>query len=456
MLAVACVAGTARAEVVGVTATADLGPSPKAGPGTAGKVDARLTLTELYSLDNQTRQNLSYGEGRAVLDTEELFFVPKLELHADGRFRHGWTDITGERRDIDRLFVKYGDRASWSVAFGRQPIVPLLGAQIDGVTAGLGIAEGLGVLVFGGLRPHPLTGNLDSRFRTLGVGYDAHDKATNHAGGLGVDWFGDNLDRLYLSERGYLRLAEAWTLYGQAVVDLMSPQGILDETRLTQATKDSATDGLDLTNGMLRLRYQARGIADVSLSTLYLHAIVPTKWWWDWIAAERAKRGFSADELDNVGTRRGSVTSDVNLRFSQTVVPHLSLRADRRFADQENGWEGRPGVKVMLSAWGYADVSYSYRRYYDEAINNQLSATFGADFTRDLGVEVSTSAMHTRKRGGLQTEMLYDVGGFVRTGLGLIHDSLADLDFMAQYQGFIDPEMVFHLFFARVSYRFKG
>jgi hypothetical protein len=429
---------------------------PSFGRASPSSVDARLMLSDLYSLDDETGQHLSFSEARAVLDASELFALPKLEAHVDGRWRHGWTEITRQRREIDRLYVQYGTRRTWSVGVGRQPVQPLLGAQVDGLVAGWEVVEGVETLVFGGLRPHPLSGDIDWRFRTVGLGYDARDDAASHAGGLAVDWYERGLDRIYLTERGYLRLADAWTLYGQAIVDFLSPKGILDDSHLIQAHNGSVIDGLDLTNALLRARYQARGLFDASVSAMYLHAIVPARWWWDWIASERAKRGFAADEIDNVGTRRGSVGADASLRLWRAIVPHLSLRADRRFTDRREGWEGRPGLKLLFGAWGFADLVYSYRQYYAETINHQLSATFGVDRPRSFGLEASGSVLQSRRRGERRAEMLYEAGGLVRVGLGFIQGALTDLDLIAQYQGFFDPEMAFHLFFARIAYRFRG
>ncbi|MBI5507693.1 MAG: hypothetical protein HY903_02955 [Deltaproteobacteria bacterium] len=442
------VAGAAD-EAIKVTAEAT-------APVPAGATDVRVVLTELLGVAAAGRGPLSFSEGRVVVDSTAIPAVPGLELHADGRFRHGWTEVSRARRDVDRLYLRYGNPGGrWSLGLGRQPLLPLLGAQVDGACAGLRLNDGLEGIVFGGLRPHPLTGGVDGRFRTVGVGYDARDKDKNLAGGFAVDWFGGALDRVYLTERAYARVSEAWVLHGQLIADFLSPQGILDDTHVTQSGKAEATDGFDLTQALLRARYQKAELGDVSFSAFYLHAIVPAKWWWDWIAAERIKRGFSSDEIDTVGTRRASLQSIANLRLSTTVVPYLTLRFDRRLADRRDGYEVHPGVKLFLAPGTHASVSYSARQYYKDAMNHRVSADFGADLAKTIGFEVEGTAMQSTPRQG-DKAMLYEASALIYSGLGALHPALAELELIAQYQGFYEPIMSTHIVLARLAYRYRS
>jgi hypothetical protein len=137
-------------------------------------------------------------------------------------------------------------------------------------------------------------------------------------------------------------------------------------------------------------------------------------------------------------------------------VPHLLIRWDRRDNDNQRSYEGRAGIKLFVGRGGYADMYYDWRQYFDVATNQQINALFGVDTSDDLSLEIFGSAMHSRPRSPTPVLMLYEAGFMARLGLGAITKSFKNLDLTGQYQGFFEPNSVYHVFLARLAYRYRG
>jgi len=418
------------------------------------QTDASVYFTQLLTDDSQTSRHLTYSEVRATGGTHALFGVDKLQLQVDGRARLGWTGETPNRAELSRLFLRYGDRKTpWRMAVGRQVISYASGARVDGGHLELGLGKGVFAGVYGGLRPHPLTGRFDSHFSAAGFGYDARSAASNHAGGLGSEWFGSEIDRLFVTERIYLRFGQAWSLYGNALVDFLAPHGIVDEFK-PRNTNNGSLSGIDPTRGQLRLRYVDRALGDVSMSLLHAHAILPNRWWQNWMREERARHGFVVDGLDPVGTRRSTARLTTNWYLSREIKPYLVLRYDRRHGDNADGYQVRTGLKVILRAMGYLNVAYSYRDYFG-TLNHTGTITAGRDIIDGVSVDAELSAVYA-KPSGTGGHMLWDFNSTVTGRLDRLSASLKNVDAMLEYQGFYESGLIYNIFFARLGYRFRS
>ncbi|MEE8408913.1 MAG: hypothetical protein V3T05_04865 [Myxococcota bacterium] len=451
----ALVPTTAQGEKPPPAAPAAESSNTEAPNDDSSKTDARFDISQLYTDDNVTPNHLSYSQLRSRIVATNPFGMSAAELHLDGRYRYGWTSATDDVGELHRLSFQYGNRKSaWMATIGRQVITSLAGARVDGAYLGVGLGESAQAGLFGGLMPHPLSGDLDSRFSTAGAAYDYRSKTSNHGGGLALQMFRGAPDRLYLNERLYLRLGDAWMVYARALVDFLAPRGILGELGLTQKGEELGLDGLDLTNAQLRVRYEHAALLDVSLTGTHTHTVLPNRWWTNKIREERARRGFVVDGNDPVGSRRSTAMLMTNIHVGRELTPYLVLRYDHRHNDSENGYEGRPGLKMLLGGTGYLDVHYSYHQYFTTR-NNRLSVSYGQDLIDLMSVDAGVTAMHTKPRSG-EALWLFDLYASLAARLGLVDESLRGIDAMVQYQGFVDEEMIYHLLFFRLAYRFRG
>lgn len=449
----------------GAESTDSVPPSPTSTAevqlGDSGKTDARFDFSQLYTDDNLTRKHLSYSQIRSRIAATNPFGLEMTELHIDGRYRYGWTPATDDLGELHRLSLQYGNRKTdWMVAIGRQVIAPMAGARVDGAYVGVRIGESMQTGVFGGLMPHPLSGAIDTRFTTAGTAYDYRSKTTNHGGGLTLQMFRGVPDRLYLNERIYLRLGAAWMVYVQTLVDFLAPRGILEELGVTNKGEQLRLDGLDITNAQLRLRYKHAALFDVSLTGTHVHTVLPNRWWTNKIQQERARLGFVVDGFDPIGTRRSMATLATNVHLGRALTPYFVVRYDRRHGQGganslgDNGYEARPGLKMLLAGTGYLDVHYSYHQYFTTQ-NNRLSVSYGQDLIDQLSVDAGFTAMHSEPPHPGEAMWLFDLYASLVARLGLMHDALRGIDAMVQYQGFFDEEMIYHLLFLRLAYRYQ-
>jgi len=421
-------------------------PAPLAPPAPAhGHTDLRLEVGELLASDPVPSMRLSYTEVRAAGASTGMLGLDEAELQLDARRRQGWTAVSPDQTWVSRLFLRYGgERAGWLTRLGRQVVGAAAGAPVDGAWAGLTGAD-WEVGFFGGLRPHPLTTDVDARFATGGLSYEVRGRELNHAGGVVAQLYRGQLDRVYVSERGFLALGRALTAYASATVDFLSPDG---------AVTLRGPAGLDLTNGQARLRYRPEAPLDVTLALGHFHTILPYLWWDDWLAAERARRGIVTDGLEPVGTRQSNATLTVNVPVARAVTPYVVARYDARHTDGAYGYELRPGLKVLVGDNGYLNAFYAYRRYFS-TLAQQGGLDLGLDLTRFVALDASATAFWLRPLAGGAGSRLVDLSAGVRVGLGAVAGPLDDLDVMSQYQGLVDGGSVTHIGWVRLTYRYR-
>jgi hypothetical protein len=431
----------ARPEPLPVTAAP--APAPR------GRTDLRLEVGELLASDPVPSNRLSYSELRVVGESSGLLGMDESELQLDARRRQGWTAVSPDQTWVSRLFLRYGgEQAGWLSRVGRQIVGAAAGAPVDGVWSGLA-GRDWEAGVFGGLRPHPLTTALDSRFATAGLSYEVRGRELNHSGGVVAQLYRGQLDRLYVSERGFASFGRALTGYASATVDFLSPKGLLDGS-----TSLRGPTGLDLSNGQLRLRYRPEAPLDVTLALGHFHTILPRLWWDDWLAQERARHGIVTDGLEPVGTRQSNATLTINVPVARAVTPYLVTRYDARHTDGSRGYEVRPGLKVLVGDNGYVNAFYAYRRYFT-ALASQGGFDLGVDLSRFVALDASVTGYWLRRLGGGSISRLVDLSAGVRFGLGAMARSLEELDVMTQYQGLVDGQTVTHIGWVRLTYRYR-
>lgn len=420
---------------------------------TSSTTEAQLMATQLYTDDDLTDRHLSFTEVRGLLHSNRLFGVDHLGLIFDGRFRKGWTAETSDFADIMRAYVQVGDDSTrFRFALGRLTLSHIGAARVDGALLGARLGSVLASL-FGGLSPHPFTGAVDPRFVIGGAGYDFKAPDLNHAGGAAVQLYDGGLDRLYLSERVYVLFSPEWLLFGSAVIDLVPPRGLLGDLAKKSAEEQSALERIDLTQAHLMLRYRPSRTIDFTLSANHFHTILPNRWWTDFIAEERARRGFIIDGFDPLGTRRSSARLLTNVHLGDVFTPYLSLRYDRRHLDPAQGYEVTLGLKLLPGTVSYADLSATQRRFF-AAENQLLSMAVGTMVGDVLTLDAQGSAMRTRSLAGGDPILIYDFGATV--GAELSGLGLAGMRAMVAYQGFLEPEIGYHVVFAQLGYRFRG
>lgn len=416
--------------------------------------DLRLDLSQLYSLDDVTSRHLSFSELRATGDLRRDFGESRLELHLDGRGRYGWTEITDHRVDVTRAAVAFGAKdKSWTLALGRQVIDAVNASRVDGLSADFGLGE-VHLVGFGGAMPHPLTGDPDPSFLIFGAGYDARTQGLQHFGGLAASLYQGGLDRLYLTERAFWRISREWMVQGYALVDLVAPRGLFSNLD-TPIDEQSAVDHLDLTSAHLTVRWTPISELDLSLYGAHTHTLLPNLWWDDYLAEQRALRGFVLDGADPVGSRRSTARFVANVHVANSVTPYLVGRTDYRHEDGATGFDGTLGLKVDDVEIGYVDLSASARDYFGAA--NQLATlALGTSFGIAAGFDANASMLRVVPAEAPEAQLLFDVGGTAWMDLKTLMEELGDLRLMAVYQAFIDPDMVFQVFFLRIGYRFRS
>ncbi|MEQ9501647.1 MAG: hypothetical protein RIT81_32550 [Deltaproteobacteria bacterium] len=397
--------------------------------------DLRVGILQLQTVDNVSDRRISFSEARTTFDGATELGPTQLGLHVDARARRGWNEVTADRLDVQRLYARYGtDETPFVVDVGRVVVRPVASTLVDGARVGGRIVEGLDWTVFGGARPHPFTLAFDPSFLGGGAGYAHRLDGIRHEGGVSAQFYEGDVDRVFITENVYAALGQQWYVFGNAIVDL--------------------ADGFDLTHGTLGARYRPNATLNTTVSVVHVHAIVPNRWFADWVAQERNRLGFTIDDsLLPVGTRRTSGRLRANLTIVPGLTPYASGRYDHRHEDSASGYEGRVGVKLAHVTLGYLDAGGALRDYFG-AKTQLASLQLGTSFLDGLlNLDGGGAAMRTT---AVQARWLFDLNGTVWLDAGAIDETLAGLQLMGLYQAFVDPEMTLHAMFLRVAYRLRG
>ena len=438
-------------------ASADVGAavSAEAKPAPPSTLDARLSVSQLLGVDDLTDRTPTFTEIRGSLDAERPLGLAPLELHVDARGRLGWNDETGNDDEITRLYLQLGHAEdTFKIALGRQTIGAVSTARVDGASVGLRLSDELSATAFGGLAPHPLLGDFNVDFATGGAGYEYSSKSINHAGGAAVQLFQGDVDRVYLTERMYTRIGTDLSVYGHVIVDLFAPRGVLADLGDVATEEASAVERLDLTNATLNVGWRTTSWLRLNLLGTHNHTIIPKEWLIDFVEQQRRDRGFVVDGLDPIGTRRTSVSLTANVDATSELRPYAVGRFDVQHDRQQDGYEARLGLKYDDPELGFVDLFGSQRRFFgaDAQLGSLLvSATPDALLT----VEAGGTVMRTTSLDADETALLYDVYASLWLDLGQTTEALEGVRLLAQYQVFIDPDLVYQIFYGRLAYRLK-
>lgn len=395
---------------------------------TVAPVETRLRLdvdvSQFFTDDTGTDINRLFTDLRLRTEAADLFGVRDLSFSLDGRGRYGFDEHTLNRYDLTRAYFQYGADRSWSVGAGRIPILEIGTAQVDGGRVAFGIGDVV-TSVFGGLIPHPITGGFNASFYGGGAAYEFRNATINNAGGVFAQLYRSELDRVYATERIYLRFGRELSIFGSAIVDFVSREGV------------------DLTQGLAVVRYRPANFIDFSLTGSHVHALLPNKWWDDWVEQERARLGFTLDGPLPVGTRRSNARLVTNFHLFGFMSPYVSGRFDFRHEDEATGYEAKGGLKLAQVGLGYADLYGGHRDYF--GTKYQLGGVqLGLEAISWFGADAGFGVLHHEESG-----MIYDVNA---TLWGLI----GPVRLIGMYQAFVEPEVLYHVFFLRAGYRFDG
>jgi len=326
---------------------------------------------------------------------------------------------------------------SWNLDLGRQVVRTVAAAEVDGVRVLRRLCKRASATLFGGLMPHPITSDVDPDFTEVGGGYEYLGRTLNHSAGAVASWYRGEIDRAYVTQRGYLRLGRDLSLSSFAVLDLVPANA-------------ESTRPVDPTSLLGTVRYRPWRWLDSSLSATHHHTVVPGKWWANWLNERRREIGFVLDGVDPVGTRITSLRWTNNIRLNRTLTPYLRLRRDWRHTDAAQGYEGRAGLKWTRGAT-YANASYAYREYFS-AISHLGGVEVGRE-RRNWGVEAGLFHLRSRPEESGESSTAYDVSLMGWFMLGQILDLEQRLHLAVQYQGLFEPESDLHAFFVQLGYR---
>ncbi len=412
--------------------------------------DARLELSHLYSDDDQTERHLNYSQLRSTVDSSFSDF----EFHLDGRGRLSWNEHRDTEEEISRLYLQYGHGDGFWLAGGRQTIASAASARVDGLHAGYRFSDEVAAGAFAGLMPHPWTGDVNADFATAGAGFELDDGGLQNSGGLVLQTYDWEMDRVYLTDRTYWRIDPEWSLFGFAVVEPRARRGVLADLGGVETAEQNDAQRVDLTNGQLMLRFRPDDVGDVSLRATHFHTVLPGVWWRHWLERERSRVGFTVDGEEPVGTRQSSVRLSGNLFASEVFIPHAEVRYDVRHSDRRTGYEARGGLKALLNDTDYADLSYAYRRHF-VMDNHLLELQLGFDPVPALTVETFLAGMHSRPLDSDEGMLLFD--GDVALWLNLVELSrtLEDFRFLVQYQAFVEPDLFYQVGHVRMVYHYR-
>ena len=365
-----------------------------------------------------------------------------LELHLDGRGRWSHTEIDNKLTVIEAYVGWGGAKDDLRLALGRQVVRAVSSAEVDGLKAEYQVTERFAAFLFGGLMPHPFDNTFETDFVTAGAGYGYRADNGTHRGGAVASMYRGELDRIYFTHRSVAKI-DSLLLSGFAMVDLLAPDPLVG---------GGGDVGFDPTSFHGLVRYRGWELLDTSLSLTHHHTVLPNRWWRDWLNEERRRRGFLIDGDEPVGTRISSVRWTNNLRLfeSRAYTPYIRLRYDRRHSDNADGYEGRAGFK-WRTRLAFVDTDYTYRRYFNS--DNQLIGLRGGYDDETWGGEGGLVALHANPRAtGRAASWSYQAHGLAYLSLG---ELLLDQPVLvqAQYLVFIEPDAVYHTFFAQIGYR---
>ncbi len=427
--------------LVGATAPLPAGAEPTAAvekpdadrAGTTD-LDARIDWTQVTTMDDAGAAGVAFGDLRLIADVVSKAGLG-YGLHLDGRTRKGFDDRTDDRATVHDAFVRLGEgTGKWQVDLGRQVVRPVGGAEVDGLRVTRRLGSRTSATLFGGLQPHPLDDSLTTDFATVGGGYEYLGSTANHAAGVVATWYQGQLDRSYLTQRGYLRLGPKLSGSSYAILDL--PVG------------DGAPP-IDPTSLLGTLRYRPSRKLDTTLALSHHHTIVPGRWWADWLEQKRREIGFVLDGEDPVGTRITSLRSTTNLHFNRTVTSYLKLRQDWRHTEFAQGYEAAAGLRLTPGR-NFVDASYAYRDYF--AVQSHLaSIDVGHDADR-WGAEAGLFLLYGQPPGEAAMTS-YDLHGVLWMALGELLGTDQRIDLTLQYQGLFEPEGALHALFVQLGYR---
>ena len=401
---------------------------PTPAPVTA---EARLDVTQLVSDDSVTDRHLVYTDRRATADLPGGRARP-LALHADVLGRISANDAGPSRYDVSRLYLEYGDPAAWTISAGRIGVESVNQTLVDGARFKLALADDAHVEAFAGAMPHPIRRTVTLDFFNFGAGYQVRGKAVGHGGGFALQLYRGEVDRAFVTEGASLRLGAVATLFSRVVVDVVS-QG-----------------GVDLSQAYLTLRLRPTALFDVSVTGSHVHALLPNRWWQDWVEQERARLGFSLDGPLPVGSRRSTARVVGNLHFGD-LSPYVALRYDHRHEDARHGYEGRAGLKYARRGLGYLDLYGAHRRSFD-AQHQLLGLQLGLTVVEGVELDAGAGALRLTPPEGGPT-WLFDVNATAWLDLGTFAPALRRAFVLGMYQAFIEPDVLFQVVIARIGYR---
>ncbi|MBI5507286.1 MAG: hypothetical protein HY903_00910 [Deltaproteobacteria bacterium] len=405
----------------------------------------RITLAGLYAFDNNTGRDVGFADLHVFAEAGELTSLP-VGAVIDGRARHFTAPSVDDRLTLVEGNVRLGRaRDPWRLTLGRQLVRPLANTEVDGLKLDRQLTESTSLFVFGGLAPHPQTGAFDNELAIAGLGIDSRGEGANQSGGAVASTFGGKLDRAYLNHRAFLSFGREWTFSTFTVVDLVAPQPLV-----RYGTNAKVDGGLDLTSFNALARIRPARWWDSSLVLSHNHTVLPNRWWSDYLAAERKKRGFIIDGEEPLGTRLSSARFTQTLHVGAELAPYARLRYDRRHAEKLDGGEARAGLK-WRPRWGYTDLAYAYRDTF--GVPTHLGeAMVGVDETT-WGIETGVTALYGRRVREPRPAAAFNVYGSLWLGLGPLADNLKTVHLLGEYQGFIDRGALFHTFFVQVAHR---
>lgn len=402
---------------------------PSAAPG---KVEARFDVTQMVTDDTVTARHLIYTDLRTTVDAS-VGDAHRVALHGDGFGRISANDTGPSRYDVTRLYLEYGDPKAWTLAAGRIGIESVNQTLVDGGRFQLALGEGLQVEAFGGLMPHPILRTVNTDFMNFGAGYQGRGKVINHSGGASVQLYRGEVDRAFITEGVYLRIAQSLSVFGRAVLELAPREG-----------------PVDVSQAYLTVRYRPVALLDLSVFGSHIHALLPNLWWQDWIEQERARRGFTLDGPLPVGSRRSTGRAVATVHLGD-FSPYVSGRYDRRHEDDKSGYEGRVGLKYSRRGLGYLDLYGAHRQSFD-AQHQLAGLQLGWTITEGVNLDAGGGALRVTPPGG-EPEWLFDANATGWVDLGLVSPSLRRAFVFGMYQAFIEPDAVFHIVTARLGYR---
>lgn len=402
-------------------------------------IDARLDVSQLYVTSSAGARDVAFTQLRLLGDVITQVGPTWLELHADGVAQIPWSELNSGRQDVTRLFVQLdGPDRKWFAALGRMVIEPVNGVRVDGGRLGFRLAEGLHVSAFGGLGPHPILGEPTTNFIVAGAVYDFRAKTFTNSGGLSLQLYRGEPDRLFLSERFSFVPDRSLALFGSVTLDGIS------------------ANGLDLTNAYLSARWSPALALSITLHGSHSHTLLPNLWWTDWVEQQRQDLGFSIDGPLPVGSRRSSGSLTIDLTLVPGVTTYVAGRYDHRHEDGAHGAEGRGGLKLQRVGLGYLDLSGTFRRYFD-AENILAGVQGGFDVLDGLSVDLGGGVLLLSPYDpAMGDDVLLDLNATVWLELDLLHEALAGARLLGQYQAFLDGDALLQTVLVTLGYRFRS